>query len=712
MATPTLVQSVSIPGTGSTQAAAVCSRVDIRCEPTLANNLLEIGISVSSAAGTITIEDNKGNTWTAGISVTTVNSQLTQMFYCPGSTAGVTRIKVKFGTPFSGTAFFKADFSEWYNVATSSPADTAGASAQTSGTSYATGNIITVVDGDLIIAHAFADGGGNVTSWTPGGSLTLLHADTVDTTYQSSSQYWVQTTHGTINPGVTLGAGTTGGMVGMAFKSASAGTAPDAGIRVLRTSWASLTTGTAGTTKTFQVPQEGNLLICEGLTFTGTAGGSKITGITDTAGNTWAKAGETTDSASNPSWRQLWYGKGGTPSTANVVTVTFSAALGQSELIFRDVVNAAASPYNSDYSGATNTQSSNGHLNILTFTPGATQSLVVGGVGIAIGAVLDSCDDQVLFDAPTYPQGDGGSNPLAEDNGAFHYYNQNTNAKVLAFTTTYDARSGVGAWVGNAASFSGSTPTAKSYAVPADTLPLTLTGIAGCDSFETVRVPQTVDRLKVEIWGSGGGSARVTTNTRGGGGGCGADYSRRNSAKVTPGSCYSVRLGGAGWNPSGTVFSGQSSIFVDDTPTTCEAKSGITAVNNSTTGSTTKTGSTTGDTTTTGGTGANGGSSTDGGGGGGSGGSTGNGGNGTNVTGGTAGSGSPAGAAGGNGKAAGSNGVGTAGTAPGSGGGGSYRQNATQAGAEGGKAQAIFTNASVGHFYPDAMRNHQAVLSM
>jgi hypothetical protein len=118
-------------------------------------------------------------------------------------------------------------------VATSNAFD--GSSASSS--SRTAGPIATTAPGDLIyewgasLSNSNINGGAyNGTSITAGAGFTLL---TADLQVGSSDQYQIQRTAGTITPTFSASGFATWGSVAIALKSATAGTAPPPGIRII-----------------------------------------------------------------------------------------------------------------------------------------------------------------------------------------------------------------------------------------------------------------------------------------------------------------------------------------------------------------------------------------------------------------------------------------------------------------------------------------------
>lgn len=270
MSTPTLVQHVQFHS--NEQFEAGNNFVFPLPNATLANNCIVLFFSMQRASTrTYTITDSAGNTWPTTPTVVTndtTNLVTTACFVLPNAAAGVVWIKVVFNATVKG---MHLSFSEWCNVATSSPMDGSHGANLITGT-IASGSFTTTTNGDLILHYgedtnfgtAYRDGedSGN-TGITKASGYTVLQADWA---YASFLEYQVQATAGATNPGVTFSGGTMAtssfNSLTIALKAASAGTAPSATApRVLGIFHTDVvTSGTAN--HTFWAPLFGSAAIC------------------------------------------------------------------------------------------------------------------------------------------------------------------------------------------------------------------------------------------------------------------------------------------------------------------------------------------------------------------------------------------------------------------------------------------------------------------
>lgn len=202
--------------------------------------------------------------------------------------------------------------------------------------------------------------------------------------------------------------------------------------------------------------------------------------------------------------------------------------------------------------------------------------------------------------------------------------------------------------------------------------------------------PKGVYRVMALCWGGGGaGGQRSSGNNSGAAGGRGGGFAARYSMKVTPGTGYTVTVGGAG-SDGATPANGGSSTFTADASVQSVANGGASCAANSQSAPATA-GTRTGDTSADGGAGGAGGSPS--GGGGGAAGLSGVGGDATTSTHGTAGTGGGDGA---DGRA--TTGVGATGNTPGGGGAGGRRgTSGSQDGGPGGPGRIVVRWHSPNH---------------
>jgi hypothetical protein len=243
-----------------------------------AGNAVVCGYNYAANHGiSVAVSDDQGNSYT---SVTSSDGgQIIGIARALNVSAGASVVTLAFsgGNPssVSGGCF------EYYNIATTG-ADDGSCSGNGSGTTVACNTAITTTAADdLIFQYAIEDGTQNpINSWTPGGSpWTPLILDAYS---DQAFQYQDQPAAGSITPSMKLSPSQSWNTIAIALKSASAGTAPPAGIRV-NTVFHGLITSSTGSPFSVQFPTTGNLIVAAWI------GGPTvdITRITDTNGNTY-----------------------------------------------------------------------------------------------------------------------------------------------------------------------------------------------------------------------------------------------------------------------------------------------------------------------------------------------------------------------------------------------------------------------------------------
>src|SRR5690348_4229771 len=200
--------------------------------PTLAGNCIVLFLTYAySAARTVTVTDDQGNTWPSlAVKVDDTGAALTSsVFVLPNAATGTRTLTVTFNAALEA---FTACVSEWYNVATSSVTDGSAATSAV-GSSIASGSFSTTVDGDVILHYAIDTGWGHqydagrysaITTLTKSSGYTILAANKW---YATFLEYFVQSTHGATNPAASVsgGSGATDSFnsITIALKSATAG---------------------------------------------------------------------------------------------------------------------------------------------------------------------------------------------------------------------------------------------------------------------------------------------------------------------------------------------------------------------------------------------------------------------------------------------------------------------------------------------------------
>jgi len=388
-----------------------------------------------------------------------------RLYYALNVAAGTRAITVTFnglGGPNGNYGFPQSVVSEFYNVAAVSAFDGQSSSAS----SKTTGAITTSAAGDLIYQWGTDVSAGDVnwgvqfngTGITAGSGFTLLSADLQT---GSADQYMVQSAAGTITPTFSTSGSDTWSSLAIALKSASAGTPPPSGIRIVHVQHQMIAWPGHTSPVTVAFPSSGNLLVGS---FTSTI--AFISNVTDGNGNTWMTAASTPgDPAGNPTGAQIVYAPNARtgPTLTNIrLNLNPACSQGDCNFVLYDIAGATASPFDKATT-ATGNQTSGGTVTMASLTPAAASELVLTvasinfhtiNAAVGTGYVLDS---QVnAFDDNNAPPGTHPSR-LDMDNAFAHIYA--TSASTVTFRFTANIRtsppSGISYWGSVAAAFFG-----------------------------------------------------------------------------------------------------------------------------------------------------------------------------------------------------------------------------------------------------------------
>lgn len=455
MAVPTLIQRVT--SAQDTTVSDGSMKLSLP-NPTGANNCIVVCVqSGTTVTGPPTVADNIGtNTYSTGPDI--VGGQRVTMLFALGVAAGTQNFTISFTGATAN--FTQVDIAEFYNIATSAASD--GSSTKNAGTNTSpanTGAITTASDGDLILSY-FADETTApptaITGFTAGAGMTLISANPV---VGSAFQYGIQATHGAITPQITIAGGADSFVaVGLALKSAAAGTPPAPGMRVVGVQHVPVYSSVTTNTKAVQFPCVGNLIAASILTFTNAS--AVISSITDTKSNSWAGTGAAVGSGSPNTELEIWRADNSTPDTALTITFNWSAnvggiAGGDTHIVLYDIVGAATSPFDVRAT-ATGNQTSAGNLSTVSITP-----LTANGVIICMGDIdahtASGVTGSVVSDICVTPLMDGGGNDLDEDALWAHFYNPDTTSTTFTFTIQHNT-AGVLLWGTVAAAFKAAAP--------------------------------------------------------------------------------------------------------------------------------------------------------------------------------------------------------------------------------------------------------------
>jgi len=331
-------------------------------QATLSNNLLVCGTGFDNSDGSHSVAFSSftidGTSFTAG-PTSNDGTRILGLYYIAGIAAG----KQKLDLELTATTFdIQVWCAEFYDVATSTPVDGTSTSASgITGPLVQPGSITTTADNDLIfvagvndatlsaahVASAYSPAGGSGGTGTQ--RLTML-GDT--RRFGPFAYYLNQPTHGAINPAMYIDQATkdTWGIGAIAFKSASAGTAPS-GMYIAR----DIVEIPNATTYRIDSPCVGNLLVALGSTQPSQA---KITGITDASNNTYTWIGSSTTQP------QILYVGNALCNNLNYrqATITMNSVAVVDPIHIYDVVGANATPLDTSVTTSTSGASASGGL--------------------------------------------------------------------------------------------------------------------------------------------------------------------------------------------------------------------------------------------------------------------------------------------------------------------------------------------------------------
>jgi chitodextrinase len=411
--TPTFIQHVTTATNTDTLQSGNPFYISLPNQ-TGAGNALIIGITYPHAAGrTVNVSDDKSNTWVLGATTPAnpSNNQLvSRIYYALNVSGGTQKITVAFDAPLFN---FQANVSEFYHVATVAAADGSSGNSASSAPSVTAGTLTSTTAGDLIYVYGFdTHNTESITGFTGGPGFTLLSADIL---LGSVSQYAVQTSAGSITPGLTVTGGNSNSFnaAALALKPGPAGTAPAPGIRIVRVYH--VFDDRAGAA--LQFPSSGNLLVVN-TAFSESQ--VNISTISSSPSNTWAKL----QHGEGP---QMWYAAHATTGVNLRITPTMLQYPGVSFVLY-DVEGAANSPYDS-VAGTPFTWKSNTNntplLGLPVITPSVPGELIFAIMNDGEGPTIGMVGTGFVLDTITYG-GEIDRDSFDNADGYAHYYSSST----------------------------------------------------------------------------------------------------------------------------------------------------------------------------------------------------------------------------------------------------------------------------------------------
>ncbi len=341
--TPTLVQHYYT-GTNSPVRGLTATNYTFRLpNKTLSGNCLVMFLDYPSDVSVSSITDDGSNAWPAAAVTADGGSgnAKTSVFVLPNVAAGTRVITVTFGSAVAG---IHAVFLEYYNVATSSPVGSSRSSINTTHTGIASGTLSPspAVSGNLVLHYAIDNNGvaggqnaANVTGWTAGSGWTMLGGDINSAHDASPFALQARLGDGTnFNPTMTAtqSGSDTFNAIAVEIKAASAGTAPAAGIRIIKQQFYVSTALSVPGSWTEFFPAQGNLLVAANV-----LGGSTTSAITDSNSNMWTLA------QNDPGYPAIQYAQNPTTDSTLRVTVPLTNINSNTTIALWDITGAATS---------------------------------------------------------------------------------------------------------------------------------------------------------------------------------------------------------------------------------------------------------------------------------------------------------------------------------------------------------------------------------
>ncbi len=341
--TPTLVQHYYT-GTNSPVRGLTATNYTFRLpNKTLSGNCLVMFLDYPSDVSVSSITDDGSNAWPAAAVTADGGSgnAKTSVFVLPNVAAGTRVITVTFGSAVAG---IHAVFLEYYNVATSSPVGSSRSSINTTHTGIASGTLSPspAVSGNLVLHYAIDNNGvaggqnaANVTGWTAGSGWAMLGGDINSAHDASPFALQARLGDGTnFNPTMTAtqSGSDTFNAIAVEIKAASAGTAPAAGIRIIKQQFYVSTALSVPGSWTEFFPAQGNLLVAANV-----LGGSTTSAITDSNSNMWTLA------QNDPGYPAIQYAQNPTTDSTLRVTVPLTNINSNTTIALWDITGAATS---------------------------------------------------------------------------------------------------------------------------------------------------------------------------------------------------------------------------------------------------------------------------------------------------------------------------------------------------------------------------------
>jgi len=457
-ATPTLVQSVWGPNSGSGEGGAnwpgspsFYYSIEYP-EPTQPGNLLICAaFGYAHFSATYSISDDKNQTWTlagSNFPYQSSSDNIVSIWYVANNAGGTRQVKVTASDDVGG--YVAVHCMEFYNVATANPVDGTPNCNSVTATTLTGTSTGTLTSGDLILLESFNDNVAPTASFTAGSQSNIAWAlDAADYLDGYAGQYGVYSAATSFTPQMTTGTSNTYTSCQVAFKSASAGTAPTQSMRIVHLGHFAMLP--SGTTQTLGFPSSGNLLVAS---FTG--GGDSISGITSTPGNTWKSTGTVAGSPAFSATSQIYYAGNASTATTETVAITRTGTLEPDTVLIYDITGASTSPFDTDSGGQSATQ--NSEVSSFTtcttcLTPSTASDIVILNANqiYCTGTAITAPSGAVFDAAVATLNSINGPQPVDQNGEWAHFYD--TNASGITATWTMSCNQAESGWAGRVAAF-------------------------------------------------------------------------------------------------------------------------------------------------------------------------------------------------------------------------------------------------------------------
>jgi hypothetical protein len=410
------------------------------------NTIFVWGVTNNSPVTNISVSDDKSDTYTLKINRIAATRTVT-IFAAPNVTAGAQQILVTQSTGGSQNQYCAAEF---YNVDTSATLDGTSSASITSGTSLACGSFTTATAGDLVLDFTYVDSfSANpvTTNFTgQGGSWLKILED--DSSF-SAAQYEVQASAGAVNPTMTIASAVTQAIVVCAaFKSASSGSGPAAGIRVnsfVVENFSEKNAVPNATTIPFNFPCTGNSLALQwnGLD------AQRMTSVSDSNSNTWTVHTKQASPAANED--VIWATADSVTcnSTERITVTHFATPSGPDPNIPVMAAYDISSSGGFDLTAQTNGTAafSSGNVTGASITPSTSNGVLLAYINEQNDTVTSTTTGtflSIVFNHTAPNLNELGQ--IDQDAGYWLFYNPDTTTRTPVFTYTNTSGSNIGGW--------------------------------------------------------------------------------------------------------------------------------------------------------------------------------------------------------------------------------------------------------------------------